>query len=77
MYKLQVTTNVSVYVVMTNKLTSSKLMYLLLRYLKNYIKLPFFRFTFLIFKDSFSKYGLQVKPKRLLLKKLKKLQGLH
>ena len=77
MYKLKVTTNVSIYVVMTNKLTSSKLMYLLIRYLKNYIKLPFFRFTFLIFKDPFSKYGLQVKPKRLLLKKLKKLQGLH
>ena len=77
MYKLKVTTNVSIYVVMTNKLTRSKLMYLLLRYLKNYTKLPFFRFTFLIFKDSFPKYGLQVKPKRLLLKKLKKLQDLH
>ena len=58
---------------MTNKLKNRQLKYLLIRYLRNDIKLPVLMFTFLIFKDSFSEQRLQTKIKRLLLKKLKKL----
>ena len=42
------------YLLMTNKLKSSQLKYLLIRYLKNCIKLSILLFTFLSFKDSFS-----------------------
>ena len=44
---------------MTNKLKTRHLKYLLIRYLRNYIKLPVLLFTFLIFKDSFSEQGLK------------------
>ena len=43
-----------IYLLMTNKLKSSKLKYLPIRYLRKYIKLPILLFTFIIFKDSFS-----------------------
>ena len=49
---------------MTNKQPTSKssqLKYLLIGYLKYYKKLPVWLFIFLIFKDFFSKLGLQAK----------------
>ena len=39
---------------MINKLKSSQLKYLSIRYLRKYIKLPVLLFTLLIFEDSFS-----------------------
>ena len=44
---------------MTNKLRNSQLKYLLIRFLRNYVKLPVLLFTFLIFKDSSSEQGLK------------------
>ena len=48
-------------VLIAANLKINQLKYLLIRYLKNYIKSPFSLFTFLIFKDSFSKWELQTK----------------